>query len=126
MPRAPQPSEWEAIQGGPPIIMVSPSDRLVEIIHAYKNGAGEYRGSLAVVPTPREQLMGSTLLHLSLADTQDDVVIRAAFLWNFHGKPCEDRSRDRYPRLRPAEVDAYLQDRLDRGWTQLPAPSSSH
>jgi hypothetical protein len=115
--RYPSPEEWKTIQGGEPLILESPSGNRYDIIHAYKDEGGEYSGTLAIVPTPNEQTLGSTLLHYALS--KDDVVVPAVLLWDKHGKPCEERSgetRGEYPRLRADKVDAFIEARLEKGW----------
>lgn len=114
--RYPNPEEWRAIQGGQPIILQSPSGKIFELVHAYKTLEGEYAGPLAVVPTPREQLLGTEILHLALRDTDDDIVAPAALLWERHGQPCEERSRDSYDHLKPHKVDSYVEKRQSEGW----------
>ncbi len=114
MARTPNPEEWRQIQGGEPTILESPSSQLFEIVHAYPQPDGAFEGPLAVVPTPREQLLGTTLVHFS-----KDVVAPAALLWRHHGQPCEARSgRANYQRLTPDMVDTYVKKRMAEGWKQ--------
>lgn len=117
--RTPNASEWEAIQGGQPIVLENPSSSIFEIIHAYEDSQESYIGPLAIVPTSREQLMGTVLVHLALPSAADDVVTPAALIWKYHGEPCEQRSQQLYDRLRANTVDAYVFDRLNRGWSAV-------
>lgn len=119
MKRSPTPEEWQAIQGGPPIILQNPKGRVFELIHAYRRQEGDYTGPLAVVPTPRNQLLGTAMLHLVVPSTTDEVVAPAALLWERHGQPCEQRpGTSPYTRLKPHEVDGYVQKKLKEGWVQ--------
>lgn len=117
--RLPSAEEWKDIQGGNPILLTSPTRKLVEIIHAYPNEeTGRYTGPLAIVPTPIEQLLGSPLLRFASngAHASD---VPAALLWKHHGLPCEQRSGvpgSNYDRLAPHEVDTYISDRQAQGW----------
>lgn len=115
MTRLPYSTEWQAIQGGEPFVLLSPNGRLFEVVH--------HTG--AIVPTPREQmlgsLVGSALVHLTFPEiSDDDIVVPPTLLWSKHGQPCEEQagsSNKLYDRLDPAEIEGYTAKRQAQGWT---------
>lgn len=118
-PRLPNPEEWEAIQGGEPTILQSPTGRILEVIHNYAKGVMS-DGTVAIVQTPIDQLLGTQLLHfahkeLSTSGT-DDIVVPAALLFKMHGAPCEDRSEEGYTRIPLDKIDEYIANKEQKGW----------
>jgi hypothetical protein len=119
MQRSPTPNDWRVIQGGAPLLLESPGRQLFEIIHAYRSDDERYKGPLAIVPTPRDQLLGSALIHLSVPTSTDDLIVPAALLWQHHGHPCESIPGSLpYQRLPAEAVDRYVQHSLSNGWKQ--------
>lgn len=121
-PRLPAAEDWRDVQGGAPMLLVSPSKRLIEIIHAYRTGNAEvpYSGPLAVVPTPLKQVLESKWSHLQVGERQ--VTVPNVLLWELHGHPCEVRSgqgSDGYQRLHPSLVDYYMKQRQSEGWERF-------
>jgi hypothetical protein len=111
----PNQEQWGKINGSEPIILESPTGELFEILHPHLG---------AVVPTPKEQLLGSLagsrLLRLELGETNEEVVVPATLLWKLHGEPCEVRSetREGYDRIDPSEVQDYISKKINDGWKQ--------
>jgi hypothetical protein len=114
MARLPNSKEWIKLQGGTPILLESPSHKVIEIIQAHANDRGVHDGTRVVLSTPSKQVMGSRLVHFAL-DNQE-LVVPAVLLWKFHGQPWEEHSEESYPRLEPNEVEDYIQAKQADGW----------
>ncbi len=122
----PTPEDWNAIQGGKPLIF-GPDDAdsrgVFYVVHDYgysDTGIATLDQAGLVVPTPHDQMHESldtpTGLSIFRGNMLRNVLVPAVLVAKFHGLACEQRSRDAgrsngYDRIRQGDLSEFMQYR---------------